>query len=438
MMGIAAYMMRRNGYTNQIRSDDLDDVVQKLWVHFPQRLSPHGGATEGGQMRPLPERLAQTLNALETIQKDVRVGGVLVQDLSGRNVFGFAHKSYMEYLVSSFFVSHLLQNDYDRQLLMMSNAISTALNFRWRHLQLSPDVERFASELITSQIEIKDKQGHMLPIHENERQYSEQIFKKLAPNLIARWLPNLFGYASLHPSQRYFAWSVICLGFLGLVDCFYLNSTSNTWINSTSLLLYFSWFLIINYYQLLSYQNTNISPSIYIHLCSIYILACEQLKLPQHKIDESFSALVRLDISHPLYKSATIQIVSLNILLSGVNIGAFALAETFTFIETIAGAVAITFVVTFASVTAFTCIGIVAEGSALTCAGAAAGGILGTLAFASADAGVILAVFAGTATGTLLLYIRLKRVLTKIRTEIHKQKSESSTENIPLAEGFSA
>ena len=298
MMGVATYMMKENGYTNQIRSRDLDDAVGRLWDKFPRHLSPYGDAAEGEPLRPLRERLAQNPNARETIQRDVRVGGVFVQDLSGRDVFSYAHKSYMEYLVSSFFASYLLQNDYDRQSLMMSNAIAEALGFRQSHLQTSPDVESFASELISGQVEVKDRKGNVLPIQGNEDKYSKMIYKILMPNIIARWIPNLYGYSTLHPSQRYCIWSLVGLEILGTIYYFYLDTISNIWLYLGSVTLYMAWFIIIFYFKLLKDEKINIHPSTYLQICGIYIFSCNELKLPQYKIDKSISALIQLALRH--------------------------------------------------------------------------------------------------------------------------------------------
>ena len=154
--------------------------MKRFWENYPPKLAPYQDTMQGNKtFKPLPERLKEMPNALETITKDVRVGGILVQYISGRDVFKFAHKSYLEYLVSAFFSDFILQNESDRNQLMMVNAIAKTTGFSQEKLKPSPDVERFTAELVAASIELLDEQGNPLPINENKKKYSRALYRML-------------------------------------------------------------------------------------------------------------------------------------------------------------------------------------------------------------------------------------------------------------------
>ncbi len=110
LMGIAVGMMLQNKYTNQIKNRELEAMVEQLWTNFPEKLPPYKDALQGNVHKaPLKKRLEQNPHPLQVILRDVHTGGVLVTDPSVSDSFKFAHKSYMEYLVSAFYTGFVLK-----------------------------------------------------------------------------------------------------------------------------------------------------------------------------------------------------------------------------------------------------------------------------------------------------------------------------------------
>jgi len=111
MLGIAVGMMRKNGYSNQISKNKLNDLVIELYNSFPEDFTSTSSAFEKSK-KPLKQRMKDNEEiAKESILTDVRSCGILVKDLSKINHFKFAHKSFLEYLVSEYYVISLLQKD---------------------------------------------------------------------------------------------------------------------------------------------------------------------------------------------------------------------------------------------------------------------------------------------------------------------------------------
>ena len=111
MLGIAVGMMRLNGYSNQISKDKLNSLIIDLYNSFPDDFTGTNSAFEKAR-KPLKQRMKENEEiAKESILTDVRACGILVKDLSRNNHFKFAHKSFMEYLVSEFYIISLLKKE---------------------------------------------------------------------------------------------------------------------------------------------------------------------------------------------------------------------------------------------------------------------------------------------------------------------------------------
>lgn len=150
MIGIAVGMMRISGYSNQIDKDKLSVLTLNLLDSFPPEVGGTNSAFERAR-KPLKERLAGNEEIMrDSILTDVRSSGILVQDLSRTDHFKFAHKSFLEFLVSEYFVSSLTssKNEADKSF----RAISKSVNNNSTRVRKSREVKSFVSELISNQV----------------------------------------------------------------------------------------------------------------------------------------------------------------------------------------------------------------------------------------------------------------------------------------------
>ena len=106
MLGIAVGMMQKSGYTNQISNYQLQALVNQLLEHFPAAVSTTPSTSDPSR-RSLKERLSEDNQALkerkDALLTDIRTCGILVKDSTKANHFRFAHKSFLEYLVSTYY-----------------------------------------------------------------------------------------------------------------------------------------------------------------------------------------------------------------------------------------------------------------------------------------------------------------------------------------------
>ncbi len=320
MMGIGVGMMLENAYTNQIKHKDLRRLVEKLWMNYPEKLPPYQDAMQGNRATDfLPERLKENPDALETILKDVQVGGVLVQDLSGRDVFKFAHKSYLEYLVSAFFSGFVLQNEHNRALLMMVNAIGKAMNFNQSKLVASPDVDAFTAEMIANQIELNDAQGNPLPIKGNEAVYSNAVFKMLITKSypVARLFPKLAGWIYLHPDQRYFfgiglGSFLATIGYWAVAD----ENAKLAFISFNSLLCWCWAGLLIRYRRK---KETLLvpGPADFSEKTKLYIATCRSMECPADKVTGTLAEVVQRSDRREAYSQFVVAVLAFFIAFAG-------------------------------------------------------------------------------------------------------------------------
>ncbi len=437
MLGIATGMMLDNGYTNQVKHRDLQKMVEQLWANYPPKLPPYTDAMQGHRALDfLPERMKDNQNALETILKDVRAGGILVQDLSGRDVFKFAHKSYLEYLVSRFFSGFTLQNEHDRPLLMMVNAISKTFRFNDAKLKGSPDVEQFTAELIAAQIEKKDAQGNILPVNGNEKLYERELYKMLILKSYpwsGRLYPRAKIWLSLNTYLPLFLWigilAVLCLaGYFIFID----KPWKDVFLDVYRW-LFLIWVVILAVYmKKLSVDSPRAN---YISKFRLYVLSCQQVNCPEKKLTLTLKFII-----HEMGHSTVLQKLSMIILtyfISFAGAGLFAglLAKSLIIKSTdlIQGSGMLTF--TFAFTSAFTVVfifgiifitvsgGIVSRRAGLMrglIASVTAGVTAGVIASVIAGAGVGIEAGAGTGAfgGMLFLISSIKKPYRKALKKI--------------------
>lgn len=421
MLGIAVGMMLENGYTNQIKHKDLQKLVERLWANYPPKLPPYTDAMQGNQAKDfLPTRMKENADALATILKDVRAGGILVQDLSGRDVFKFAHKSYLEYLVSAFFSGLILQNEHDRALLLMVNAIAKTHGFSNAKLKGSADVEVFTAELIAAQIEVKDENGDMLPVVGNEEKYGKKLFKMLIIRSYpwaGRLYPRTKIWLSLHDDIRYFLW----IGSLAIVlfTGFFLIKESILRIIFLGLnsILCFVWAVLIMKYRLIK-ESLKYKRADYLSKFRLYLLSCQRLGCPDNKLPKKLRRIISGIDHFDILQELSFAVLAGFITVAGSGSGLVASAVAFAgfiagsvaFAVAVAGlfAIAVAFLVVFVGASRVTTIKGKLTGSvAVAYAAIVTVAVIGVSTVTTEFAGAIPG--AGVGLGMLLMGIRVIR-----------------------------
>lgn len=398
MMGVAVGMMIQSGYTNQIKYKDLQLLIQKLWDNYPPKLPYYTDAMLGKTAKePLRHRLRENELALDIIIRDVQVGGILVHDLSGRDVFKFAHKSYLECLVSTFFVRYVLPEKIqfidliiERLTLMKVNAVEQATGFTLSRMQLSSDVERFNAELfllrsnigqLSSKILSKNKlPGKFQKFSAHNRSISSILFQQLIVNpfpFLGRYLPRLTGWCSLHPDQKWFLAIFLSSVFsLLLGGVLYLSGISKDilldGIRDFNLILFLIWGLLVLPYKWRLKRLRQAPLTRFSIYAKLYLRSCELYDAPPVNFSANYQLTMLKD-----WERGRIILVTLTTFIFSAG----------TFVGTVTGTFAGTFASTFAVIVAIFVAGAVA--------GASEFGFVVTFATVGAFAGT----FVGTAAG---------------------------------------
>lgn len=145
MLGIAIGMMRISEFSNQINKKDLENLILKLYKNFPIEINASDSAIQP-KRKNLKQRMIDNNQAEETILTDVRSCGILVNDLSRIDYFKFAHKSFLEYQVSLYFVESMLQDKGENNIIM--NSISKSLEVNISNFKHSKETISFTSEIL--------------------------------------------------------------------------------------------------------------------------------------------------------------------------------------------------------------------------------------------------------------------------------------------------
>lgn len=176
MQGIAVGMVQKNGYTNQISQNDLKDLIVKLYEEFPEELTKRQVISNSSSYKkPLQKRFDSRYNK-ESVLLDVRSCGVLVRDLATFDSFMFSHKSFLELLISNFFISHIIDyegKDEENVEEIIRNSIASTFQINKNTIRKSPDVIKFISQLAAKKISI--------PENCSPKEQLRFLFKKLYP-----------------------------------------------------------------------------------------------------------------------------------------------------------------------------------------------------------------------------------------------------------------
>lgn len=185
MKGIAIGMVQKNGYTNQIDKKDFKELIGKLYENFPDAITKQL-VHKNTHQKDVKNRFDQKYNK-DTIFADIQSCGIIVKDLAVRNTFKFAHKSFLELLVSQLFMKAVLAkkqlkhtDEIDTNLLI-KNTIEKVLKVSIPKLEKSPDTTRFTAQLIAKNSKL-----------DTELSGKEQV-KELFSSIYTRdWVPMFF------------------------------------------------------------------------------------------------------------------------------------------------------------------------------------------------------------------------------------------------------
>lgn len=191
MMGIAIAMTKYQGYTNQVKLVDLNEATIKLINGFNSLITQK--APQRFYQTSFEERV-QGLDAKKAVLRDVIACGVLVRDYSGEDLFKFAHKSFLEYLIGRFYVSFLLGEATDNQYII-AKSIADAFKIDLLDVHHTADTAKFTGELLANDAGI-----HSDDYAEN----AKKIFRFLYPVRILDRFPQI-----AFPSMKAFGWGML-------------------------------------------------------------------------------------------------------------------------------------------------------------------------------------------------------------------------------------
>ena len=197
MMGIAVAMAKEKNYTNQIKQVDLNEVVIKLINGFDPII------TQKSKQRfyhsSFQERIEE-MDAKKSILRDVISCGILVRDFSGDDLFKFAHKSFLEFLVSRFYVSLLLKRKQSDLYQHIANAVSITIKINLLTINHTADTAKFTGELLVNEAEINS---------EDYKVNAKKLFRFLYPVKILDRFPQI-----AFPSLKSFLWGGLFGGLM--------------------------------------------------------------------------------------------------------------------------------------------------------------------------------------------------------------------------------
>jgi hypothetical protein len=181
ILGIAVGMVQKSGYTNQVSQSSLRSLIKKLSEDFPDEISELKSLSTK-KILPLKERF-DTKYAEETVFLDIRSCGILVRDLATSDSFKFAHKSFLELLVSDFLVIRLLKSRSDENSFIMANAVNRSLNLKKADIDRTHEITKFIAQLLANTLEFDQSYSY--------KKKAEAVFKMLNRHL---FLPMRFNF----------------------------------------------------------------------------------------------------------------------------------------------------------------------------------------------------------------------------------------------------
>lgn len=173
MLGIAVGMFWQTESSNQLSKSDLENIILKLYKNFPNEITTTESALQK-KRKSLKDRMIDNNQAEETVLTDVRSCGILVNDLTRKDYFKFAHKSFLEYQASLYFVESILQDKGDYNLIM--NAITNSLDISFSLFKHSQETISFTSEILISKLDLSKS--------DDPQKVCRRLFSIIYPNKI--------------------------------------------------------------------------------------------------------------------------------------------------------------------------------------------------------------------------------------------------------------
>lgn len=184
MQGIAVGMTKNGAYSNQISVEDLDVLSRKILLEISNSQLAQGDLFEGGCRMSLGVRMKDSQVTEDSVLTDVRSCGVLVKETTRLNYFKFAHKSFLEVLVSAYVANSVSPVRSEDTTIV--NIISRALDLKYDDVNMTDEVCSFTSDLLIS----SDKFNESYPYG----RFPVLSFKKLIPVSILRNFPKFAIY----------------------------------------------------------------------------------------------------------------------------------------------------------------------------------------------------------------------------------------------------
>lgn len=207
MQGIAVAIVCRHGFTNQIGRKELEEIVRRLFLTFPNEITTHSGSAK----KLLKNRLDET-RLLQAINNDIRSCGVLVKDYSSEDAFCFAHKSFLEVLIAEFATeSYMMKKGKTGQSLnytkVMTISNTLKVDYNDSVFLCDENIFRFVVELITTKVKIEGE--------ENSIKRVQSIYKQMHlypyPLWILGWFVSILGPAFTNKALRVYFIATICV-----------------------------------------------------------------------------------------------------------------------------------------------------------------------------------------------------------------------------------
>ncbi|MFC1714667.1 NACHT domain-containing protein [Candidatus Poribacteria bacterium] len=287
MIGIAVGMVMSSGYSNQININKLQDLVEKLYRDIPDEVSKIQTAFDKPD-RPLRERFEDLSFAEETVLTDARSCGILVNDLSQADSLKFSHKSFLELLVSQFFVHYTLRKD--ERYTITINGISKALGVRLRLVSMTAETMAFTAQLILSELRYTNKAGE-------PEQNCRELFGLIYPHKVLDRFPKFATWWSVF--AQYIISAVSFFMFASMLLLFQLKiiPTSNLFVLLASLIILPAVSLVFRVYISVFRRKSPRSTMTQIFLVNRYAatwhLCCEQLGVEEKVLSKVSSRMFR-------------------------------------------------------------------------------------------------------------------------------------------------
>lgn len=184
MCGTASYMAAEQ-LSNQISSEQLNDLIDALTQAIPISVSTSTPEIFGEDTRPLKVRIQDPQNDLEHIRTDVRTCGLLVDDPSTPGTFKFGHKSFMEYLFAVTVKEYIWDVKSEK-----AKAVKKVTNFPIEIILDLPVSVSFLAEMIGTDTSTKQLSSQVNVELKGERATSTRLLKVIfgAKDNLASWL----------------------------------------------------------------------------------------------------------------------------------------------------------------------------------------------------------------------------------------------------------